>query len=408
MSTLKYWIWLSTRNGVGSRTAVKLMDTFGTPESVYFAREEEYRTLSDLSNADIKKLSDKSLTNARKILESCENKGFHLVTIQDTQYPARLKNIYDPPILLYVWGYLPCLDEEAAIAVVGTRNCTPYGIKTAERIGYEITKAGGLIVSGLARGIDTAAAKGALRAGGKVIGIIGSGLDVFYPAENKALFYDIASVGAIISEYPPGTSANGTHFPARNRILSGVSVGVTVIEAPKKSGALITASRALEQGRDVFALPGNVDSPACEGSNHLLKEGAILATTGSEIIAEYQSLFPNLLSKEFGQENIPLDENLANKLVKSIRNDSQNQHISPKKVIDKAHSMEYIGVVNRLSNLSEEELAIISAITHDEIHVDEIIENSRLSASKVLSLLTMLEIKGCVKQIKGKRFSLNI
>lgn len=147
-----------------------------------------------------------------------------------------------------------------------------------ERIGYEVSKAGGLVVSGLALGIDSAAARGALRAGGKVIGVIGSGLDVIYPAENRLLFEDVSHSGAVISEYPPGTPALGGNFPRRNRILSGISLGTCVVEAPKHSGALITASRALEQGRDIFAVPGNIDSAVCEGSNHLLKEGAVPVT----------------------------------------------------------------------------------------------------------------------------------
>ena len=254
-SMLKYWIWLSSLPGVGAKKAGRLLDLFGSPENVYFARDNEYREVTGLNTADVDKLSKKSLAGVQKTLKTCEENGYRIVTIQDAEYPERLRNIYDPPILFYVRGRLPPIDEEVAVAIVGTRNCTPYGLKASERIAYEISKARGLIVTGLARGIDSAAAKGALRAGGRVLGVIGSGLDVCYPPENKILFHDVAAVGAIISEYPPGTDAARVHFPARNRILSGVSVGVTVIEAPKKSGALITAARALEQGRDVFALP---------------------------------------------------------------------------------------------------------------------------------------------------------
>jgi DNA processing protein len=215
------------------------------------------------------------------------------MTLHDGDYPARLTNIPDPPLVLYIRGRLPALDEEAAVAVVGTRSCTPYGLKAAERIGYELARHGCLVVSGLARGIDSAAAKGTLRAGGRVVGVVGSGLDIVYPPENKKLFDDVAAVGAIVSEYPPGSPAAPRHIPQRNTVMSGLSVGVTVIEAPEKSGALITATHALEQGRDVFAIPGNVDSPACKGSNNLLREGAVLVTTGREIAEEYAALFPD-------------------------------------------------------------------------------------------------------------------
>lgn len=384
-----------------------LLEHFGSPEAVFFAEEEEFKKIEGLGKAEIDSLIHKNLIGARKILAECENRGFRVITINDAEYPARLKNISNPPIILYVGGRLPAVDEEAAVAVAGTRDCTPYGIKTAERIGYEIAKAGGLVVSGLARGIDSAATRGALRAGGRVVGVIGSGLDVVYPPQNRALFNDVMSTGAIISEYPPGTEAYRSNFPARNRILSGISVGVVIIEAPRHSGALITAARALEQGRDVFSVPGNVDAAACEGSNRLLLEGAIPAVSGFDIMEEYMSLYPEKLGRAGSIKTVPLDPLMTKKLI-NRELAGENAPLNPtKKEIDNTESMAYIDLVIRSGELSETESAVISTVKTGEMYVDDIIAGSLLPAPEVLSALTMLEIKGHILRRAGNRIVLN-
>ena len=411
VSTLKYWVWLASLDGVAVKTLLNLLEHFGSPEKVFFASESDYEEVEGIKGSDIKRLTEKNLVLARKIIADCEENDYRIITLGDAEYPARLKNIFDPPIVLYVSGRLPVMDEEAAIAVVGTRKCTPYGIKAAERIGYELTKAGCLVVSGLARGIDTASAMGVLRAGGRVVGVIGSGLDVVYPKENKKLYDDVCSTGAIVSEYPPGTQPDGWHFPARNRIMSGMSVGITVIEAPKSSGALITASRALEQGRDIFAVPGNIDSPACEGSNTLLREGAILVTSGHDIAEEYVALYPEKLIKDKQTEEVPLDNKIAGKLVKRIigaagerkpEKRSREQE-TPVNIADV-----YAEYIAKMEGISEIEMKVISAINAPETFVDDIIISTELPAQTVLSTLTMLEIDGHIIQESGKRFSLNI
>jgi DNA processing protein len=402
MASLKYWVWLSSLQGIGAYSANRLLDRFGSPEQIFFAEENEYGELYGLRKNEISALSNKNLLNARKILEDCADQGYRIITLNDGEYPARLGSISDPPIVLYVRGRIPVIDEEAAVAVVGTRNCTPYGIKAAERIGYELSRHGCLVLSGLARGIDTAAAKGALRAGGRVVGVIGAGLDIIYPPENQQIYDDVAGIGAIISEYPPGTPAVGDHFPQRNRILSGLSVGVAVIEAPVKSGALITASLALDQGRDVFALPGNVDSPSCEGSNQLLREGALLVTSGLEIAQEYAAVFPDKIQSV--RKKVPLDEKQAEKLINSVS--AKTRHKSTKKEIDNDKTVEYIDLVKLKEHLNEVEFAVISSIGAQTKHIDEIIASCDLSANEVLSSLTVLEIEGYIQQIKGKYFKL--
>lgn len=400
MASLKYWAWLSSRPGLGALMANRLLERFGSPEQVFFAHESDLRALEGLRKRELTALGDKNLMAARKILDDCEAYGYRMITISDAEYPSRLRNIPDPPLVLYVRGRLPVLDEEAAVAVVGTRNCTPYGIKAAERVGYELTRHGCLVVSGLARGIDTAAAKGALRAGGRVIGVTGSGLDIIYPPENKQLFEDVASVGAIMSEYPPGTPATGEHFPQRNRILSGISIGVAVVEAPLRSGALITAAQALEQGRDVFALPGNVDSPSFEGSNRLLREGAILITSGMDIAEEYGAIYPDKIQSM--RKKLPIDESQAEKLLSSIS--LEKRHVKPKKGIDNEKTVAYIDLVKLKESLGDDEYKVISSIGPNTLHIDEIIAACQLNAGVVLSALTMLELDGYIEQISGKYF----
>ena len=353
---------------------------------MFSATADELKGIEGISAAHIARLSRKNIENAEKILSACSASGFRVLTLRDAEYPDRLRNIYDPPIVLYVRGYMPDVDDEAVVAVAGTRNCTPYGVSAAERTGYGLAGRGAIVVTGLARGIDSAATRGALRGQGRVMGVIGSGLDVVYPAENKSLFDDVAGNGAILSEYPPGTPALPGHFPARNRILSGLSLGVAIIEAPKKSGALITAARALEQGRDVFSLPGNVGAVSCEGSNALLREGAIPFLSADDIIAEYAGLFPDRLTEE-ANPGVPE----RNHLKKGIDNDSP---------------VDYIDLGKILSALSGDEKTAAEIIGKEKLHIDEIIARSGLSAQQVSAALTMLEIKGFAEQGSGKIFSL--
>ena len=406
MSSLKYWVWLGSASGVSAKTAGLLLRRFGTPENVYYADFDEYSDIDGITSADIQTLRYKQIDVANRILGQCEENHYRVITLQDTEYPDRLRNIYDPPIALFMRGRrMPIIDEEAAIAIVGTRTCTPAGVIAAEKIGYELARHGLLVVSGLARGIDSFAARGALRGGGTVLGVAGSGLDIVYPAENTQLFEDVAHHGAIISEYPPGTRPAGSNFPVRNRILSGVSVGVAVIEAPSSSGALITASRALEQGRDVFAAPGPIMNRSFEGSNSLLREGAIPLLTGENIASEYIALFPDKI--KLNTDIVPLDKRIAERFVKKFESDdAAQQDGNDKKVIDNAPTVEYIDLDKILENLTGDEKAVAQVISNARLHVDEIIVNSGLPAHQVLTALTMLELKGYAVQGDGKFFVL--
>ena len=381
MSSLKYWLWLALRNGIGLVRARVLLNHFGSAENIYNAMDRDYLDIEGIKLTDITELMKKDLDASNKIISSCADIGCRTITFQDADYPDRLRNIYDPPLILYVKGNMPHVDDEPVVGIVGTRNCTPYGLITTENIGKRLSEHGIIVATGLARGIDTAALRGALKGGSQVIGVIGSGLDYIYPLENRSLYEEVVKSGAIISEYPPGTPALPQNFPARNRIISGVSLGVAVIEAPKKSGALITAARALEQGRDVFALPGNVDADKCKGSNALLREGAIPFITAEDIIDEYIELYP---------DKIRLLEK------------------SEEKSIDNTSKVDYIGLGNLLEKLAGDEKAIVKSIGQNSAHIDEIIIMTGFPAQKVLASLTMLELSGYIKRDKNGKWENNL
>lgn len=420
--SLKYWAWLSAMVDIRPITRYKLLGAFGDPEALFLADERSILEKVCLTDGEKKIVFDKNLSAAGKILERCHEDGITILTINDAAYPARLSNIYDPPVLLYIKGRFPAMDEHAAIGVVGTRRATPYGIKMARKISYELASGGALVVTGLAAGVDSAAAEGALRAGGSCVGVLGCAIDDVFPANNSLLYNDVSAVGALVSEYPPGTPIYSKSFPERNRIISGLSVGVVIIEAPARSGALITASRALEQGREVFAVPGNADAPNSEGSNSLIRDGATLVTKGWDVVSEFTQRFPDKLSppdkvREMqtpdeeapavysgsaptAQREQPAAETGRGFLKLRVRNERKN--------VDNQKKREYIDLREQLAALSETQLKIVSAMEKEPAHVDDIIEKTQLPAATVLSELTVLEIKGLLTHMSGKRFALNI
>ena len=294
---LVHWIWFAHRPGLNDRDKMALLQHFRDPEDIYFADDGAFDAIG-LSEDAKTALREKNLTSAEEILEACDREKLHILTCQDAAYRARLKNIADPPVVLYYKGRLPDFDGSPVIGVVGTRKASAYGLTTAKRMGYQIARCGGIVVSGMAYGIDGMAMSGALTAGAPAVGVLGCGADIVYPISNRALFRDTEEYGCILSEFAPGTPPAKWTFPKRNRIISGLSCGVLVVEAPEKSGALITARLAAEQGRDVFAVPGNIDQPSFVGSNRLLRDGAIMVSSGWDVLSEYEALFPDKIRKE--------------------------------------------------------------------------------------------------------------
>ena len=418
---LIHWIWLATRPKLSDRVKVALLQHFRDPEEIYFADNGAFDHIEGLTQENIEALQDKILIPAEEVLDACNREKIHILTFQDAAYPKRLKNIPDPPIVLYYKGKLPDFDGLPLIGVVGTRKASPYGLTAAKRMGYQIAKCGGIVVSGMAFGIDAMAMSGALTAGKPVIGILGCGADVVYPPSNKGLFADTEKYGCILSEFPPGTPPYGWNFPKRNRIISGLSCGVLVVEAPEKSGALSTANHALEHGRDVFVVPANIDVPTAVGSNRLLREGAILAGSGWDIMSEYQPLFPDKIRKATGgnhqQAYADEVEEVAREAAKPMGKVAQRTKVpapksnkkekSNKKVVDNKPSATYSDVNKPKPVLSADAQKIVDALAGGERLVDDVIAETGLPTGKVLSNLTILELKGVIKRLGGKRIALN-
>lgn len=399
MSAVKYWLWLSTASKLSPRATAALLEHYGNPENMFFAPRGEISKLLGDKAEGAEKLEQRDLDDAMRIIDKCESQSIRIITRQDAAYPDRLRNIYSPPGIIYVKGELCNVDEEAAIAIIGTRSASPYGIKMGRRLGFEISKCGGTVISGLTKGIDAAGAEGALQADGRCIGVLG----VPHELEKSRLAEEVAVRGALISEYPPGTEPYRSFFRARNRIAAGLSVGVLVVEAPEKSGTRLFANEAAEQGKEIFAVPGNADAENCKGTNILLKEGAKPVTEGWDVMCEFESLYPAKVKKAAAQ--MP---DTAQKVHYSKNNEEDKSQKITKKVIDKPKSTAYIDLKKQLENLSPSQLKIVEAMDKPSVHVDDIIERCGLPPAKVLADLTMLQLKGYVIQESGKRFTLNI
>ena len=385
---LKYWLWLTNLRGLSNQTRLALLRHFGTPEDIYYADEGEILLTEGITRQQAALLADHDLTAANRILADCQRLNISLLTLQDAAYPSRLKNIYDPPCLLYYKGRIPAFDEVAAIAVVGTRDCTPYGVACAEKLSFGLASGGALIVTGLAAGVDSAAARGALRAGGTVAGVVGNGLDVPYPYENRYLYEDVAAAGVLISEYPPGTRPAASHFPVRNRILSGLALATLVVEAPERSGALITANTALEQGRDVFAVPGPIDAENSVGCNRLIRDGAGLVSEAWDILREYEARFPDKLRQEESREEPEV-------LGYQARQKEEPRVVPPA-----------LDPTDPALGLTDDQIRLLRLLPEeDPIQVDDLIELSGIPTRRVLSALTMLEIENYVTQHSGKHYT---
>ena len=417
---LVHWIWLAHRPGLNDRAKLALLQHFSDPEDIFFADRAAFDHIEGLTEDAKEALGDKNLIPAEEILDYCGRETLHLLTFRDAAYPRRLKNISDPPILLYYKGRLPDFDGSPVIGVVGTRKASAYGMTTAKRMGYQIARCGGIVVSGMAYGIDGMAMSGALTAGKPVVGVLGCGADIVYPPSNRALFRDTEQFGCILSEFAPGTPPGKWTFPKRNRIISGLSCGVLVIEAPEKSGSLITAHQAAEQGRDVFVVPGNIDIPSFVGSNRLMRDGAIPVSSGWDVVGEYQAVYPDkirkdetpshqtaypdevLRSREEPEQSLP---KVAQKTLLPRKNKTQKKD-PDKKVIDKGPSAPYSDVNNTPANLSAEERAVVKTLQNGERLVDDVIAETGLTTGKLLAALTMLELKGILKRLPGKRVML--
>ncbi len=411
----KHWVWLTTRKGVGTNGCARLLRLFGSAERVYECTKREYLQTEGFEERWLESLCDKDLTGAEDILRRCDEHDICLLRYDDDAYPDRLRSISDPPALLYYRGKLPDFDNEAAVAVVGSRRCSAYGLLHAKQFARLMALSGGVVLSGGARGIDTMALRGALDSAMPVVCVCGCGLDIAYPRENRFLFTEISRHGCLISEYPPGTPPLPAHFPVRNRILSGLSLGVLVVEAPEKSGALITAEHALEQGRDVFAIPGNLGAKHCEGSNRLLREGAILAQDGWDVMREYEARFPDKLMD--GRRREALSRVYRARYGKALPvyspvsfGDGESAPAAaaeppayePEPAVPAAPAKQAAPVATPA--LAGDEKTVFDALGTEPLLPDELVVACGLPAQRVLTALTMLQIKKLAAKTAGNRF----
>lgn len=406
MSSLKYWVWLAAQTELRPSEKTALLHAYGDPEAAFFAPKGDLLHVEGLRETAAETLEKRDLTEANRILGACEEQNIRVLSLQDTLYPGRLKQIYAPPPVLYCKGRLRDLDEEAAIAVVGTRRATPYGLAQARALAGGIVRCGGTVLSGLGAGIDGEAAKAALEAGGYCVGVLGTS----HQEAGGWLAGQVADFGLLISEYAPGTVSQRHFFRDRNRITAGLSVGVVVVEAPEKSGALLFAQEALELGREVFAVPGAVDAVNSVGTINMIKQGAAPVTCAWDVMEDFAPLFPGRIRHaddalprktllERAQEKLPAEEKNAAAPVEAA---------DRKNAVDSADRQDYIDWKEQLKALSEDQLKIISAIEKDATHIDDIVETTGLGAAKVLAQLTVLEIKGYIRREAGRRVALKI
>lgn len=362
MTELESLVALNMIEGLGPITVKRLLERFGSAGQALRASEAELRGVEGLRPEALARIRRGiKQADVAEEMEKAGRAGIALVPMSDQAYPELLKQIYDPPPLLYVRGTLSHADRHA-VAIVGSRRCSHYGVSCAERLASQLAARGFTVVSGMARGIDTAAHRGALKAGGRTIAVLGSGLNRIYPSENRGLADEIEASGAVISEFPMDTSPHRTNFPLRNRLISGLSLGVVVVEAARRSGSLITAAQALEQGRAVFAVPGRIDSFSSQGTHALLKDGAKLVESVEDIVEE----FPYLAGCERGPTG------------------SESPLPRPR--------------------LEPGEEKVLECLSSGELSIDEITTASGLTPAAVSAALLSLEIKHLVNQLPGKMF----
>lgn len=379
----KYWIWLSSVLGAAKRVD-EIMCAFPEPHKLFEATEKDRMLAGVFTKGQMEKLGEKSLDAALTAISVCNKNGWHIVTPDDEFFPDMLHKIPNMPLVLYVDGNKECLRDRVSIGIVGTRRPCAESIAITRKVSADLVKAGATVISGGALGIDSAAHEGALDANGKTVCVMGCGLGTRYLMENAAMRRRIAENGAVISEYAPFTAATRITFPQRNRIISGISLGVLVVEASEHSGSLITAACANEQGREVFSIPGSVLTSAYAGANRLIRDGARAVTCAEDILMVYSDMYPDEINlKAMGDSSIKAEELLVPKPKKKA---AVKKECPP--------------------TLSPDEVAVYNLFAEESLHPDEICVMSGLSPSKVITALMKLEIEELIEQTEGKNYIL--
>lgn len=392
------WLWLMNLPHIFSPKVAPLLERFGDIEAIYRATEQQLRGIRGIGEAEAASLLDKDLSRARRIAEQVKELGAYVLCYDDAPYPDMLRHLYDPPYVLYVRGERLVWDDMLPIAVVGARESTEYGRQITDEICYELAKSGVTIVSGMARGIDSVAHSSALRAGAKTVAFLGCGIDIVYPPENDALMEAIVHNGAVMTEFPPGTPPYGKNFPIRNRLIAALSRGVLVVEAKQRSGTASTAHWALENGKDVFAVPGDITRENSKGCHHLIKSGeAKLTECAQDILEEYEY--------DLGHMDLPAG---GRPVLVERRQRPAERASRPRRAEKRTESKRPSIDDERYAQLDEAQKKIIALLIERDAHIDEICRHASLSAAEAGAALTLMELMGLVTALAGKIYTLNV
>ncbi len=397
-----YWVWLSLALGFHHHLAGRIYALYNDISVFYLGKEFEWRLSGLFTNAELKKLLNTKLSDAEQILSDCEKYGIQIISIESDLYPNCLREIYAPPAVLYVKGSLPDMQNVFSVAMVGTRRATRYGVKNAFDLSYNLSRYGAVIVSGGAMGIDSAAHNGALRSGGVTVCVLGCGINYDYLRQNRKMREAITVKGALVSEYPPDTAPLPYHFPARNRLISALSNAVLVVEAGASSGSLITANCAAEQGKDVFAVMGNIDSPMSCGSNTLIKEGAVPVSNFRDVLNHY----PNLYT--VSAENGALSGNEGDIAAVPVKVPAQKKKNQGEANCRQEPLPEQVCARRHIENTGLEPFAesVYLTIGAEAIHIDDLAASLCVPMFKLLPVITELELQGLIESVGGRYYKL--
>lgn len=438
MANEEFWIWLQNTLGVKARVD-DILAYFKTPQNLYEAGQTEWRLSGILTSNQIQRLADSSLDSAFEIMEQCLKYRIKIITPHHDDFPKGLKDLNDMPTVLYTWGDLSRIKNTVCISVVGTRKATQGSLEVAKNLSASLANAGATVVSGGALGIDTAAHTGALYAQGKTVAVLGCGLLSPYLSENRPLRQRIARTGAVVSEFPPTKSADRTTFPIRNRIISGMSVGTVVIEAGERSGSLITASLAISQGRDVFAVPGDMVSSCYNGANKLIQDGARPIFCAKDVLEEYSYIYPDIIDLSKAQEpifksnaqgiqtipNIPVQQKPAKSTKTKQKPVTETTHKKQKPVTETTQEKQKpvtetaqekqqpvtettqekpVAKKALVDSLSKTACSIYAQFGDEPLHINDIAQQTNIEINSILSALTELEILGYISLIQGRKY----
>ncbi len=400
---VEYWIWLQNALGAGARTD-ELLSYFKNPEEMYKAGEYEWRLSGLLTPRKIELLKGSTVEKTKEVINECRQKGYKIITPDDNLFPDRLRNLPDMPLVLYGVGDCSVMNDAVSIGMVGTRNASNYGIETAQKLSFLLALSGVTIVSGGALGIDSEAHAGAMLAKGRTLAFLGCGLSVKYLMENAPLRRAITRYGAVVTEYSPFTTASKTTFPTRNRLISGVSLGIVVVEAGVKSGSLITANFALDQGKDVFAVPGDIVRSSFDGANHLIKNGAKPVFTAEDILSEYEYRYGDLIDMSNARTAIASVNYVDYRKKKPQAQSGEFKKESVIKSTEKPVTK--IDKKTLPEDISEEARIIYSVLNEQGVHIDDIVRETNLKMNIVLSSMTELELLDLVQLESGKKYKI--